>query len=63
MGSSPSNGRYEDGGSGRYQASQPTQSRSFRILQMMTDTVDDGNYTVITLIRGISAYLNLSDRV
>ena len=42
MGSAPSNGRYEDVAAGRYQAPQPTQSRSFRILQMMTDTADDG---------------------
>jgi len=43
MGSSPNNGRYEDASAGRYQASQPTQSRSFRILQMMTDTADDAS--------------------
>jgi len=43
MASAPMNGRYEDMGANRYQASQPTQSRSFRILQMITDTADDAN--------------------
>ena len=47
MGSSPNNGRYEDASAGRYQASQPTQSRSFRILQMMTDTADDGKHSAV----------------
>ena len=44
------NGRYEDMGANRYQASQPTQSRSFRILQMITDTADDGEHDIKIVI-------------